>query len=414
MKSFKSSGNGRRVIHSNPVHRSPLYSQRKKTSYSTVQLALIFLLILGLISSLSRVQASDDDDREVPRNHEWLDSVNLEDVPDMPVRPVGSGICEDAVCDGSDNDRCFESCGNVASPDNVYGCPDSNQWALTFDDGPSNYTDELLDILDEYHIKATFCVLGTNVKKHPDVIQRIYDSGHQIASHTYSHPHLMSLTNEEIIYEVKATEEAIRDIIGVTPKYIRPPFGEADDRVKGLLKAMGYKILMWNVDPTDYDVYMMPDVDSRIQGAFKKAASGTDTGLNANEDPGFISLQHDLYQQSIEQVPNIIEYLQGKGFILTTPASCTGDDEPHSGHFEESMVGQAVVEKAVVTTIASASATDSSSSSVSSSVSSNPKETKLLSSPLATTRATVSGGMVYIPPVFTWLGFITAVILAFA
>ncbi|OAD66931.1 carbohydrate esterase family 4 protein, partial [Phycomyces blakesleeanus NRRL 1555(-)] len=130
-------------------------------------------------------------------------------------------------------------------------CPSAHHWALTFDDGPSNYTSELLDILDEYRIKATFCVLGSNVKRYPQVLQRIFQSGHQIASHTYSHPHLMSLTNEEIIYEIKATEEAIRDAIGIKPKYIRPPFGEADDRVKGLLRTMGYRVLMWNVDPTD-------------------------------------------------------------------------------------------------------------------------------------------------------------------
>jgi peptidoglycan/xylan/chitin deacetylase (PgdA/CDA1 family) len=105
----------------------------------------------------------------------------------------------------------------------------------------------------------------------------------------------MSLTNEEIIYEVRATEKAIEKVIGVKPTYLRPPYGEADQRVKALLNEMGYKILLWNVDPTDYDVYMLPNAPKKILGSFKMAVGGKDTGLNAHEDPGFISLQHGKY-----------------------------------------------------------------------------------------------------------------------
>lgn len=105
----------------------------------------------------------------------------------------------------------------------------------------------------------------------------------------------MSLTNEEIVNEIKATEEEIEKVIGIKPHYIRPPFGEADTRVKGLMKAMGYKVLLWNVDPTDYDVYMLHNVSAAIQGSFKLATQGGDTGLNLHSDPGFISLQHGMF-----------------------------------------------------------------------------------------------------------------------
>lgn len=249
------------------------------------------LSILAL--ALASVQAQQDyDEIKTPREAKWLQGIDMSSVPNLPVRAVGSGICPDATCDGADNDRCFESCGNAPSDDDIYGCPQDHQWALSFDDGPSNYTTELLDYLDKEDIKATFCVMGAHVAKYPEILKRAYESGHQIASHTFSHPHLMSLTNEEIIYEVKATEEEIQKAIGVKPRYIRPPFGEADARVKGLLKTMGYKVLLWNVDPTDYDVYMLRNVSKIIQGSFKMAAAGNDTGLNLHEDPGFISLQH--------------------------------------------------------------------------------------------------------------------------
>ncbi|EPB92563.1 hypothetical protein HMPREF1544_00576 [Mucor circinelloides 1006PhL] len=279
----------------------------------------------------SMVQAQIDyDDVKTPKNAEWLKGIDMSSVPKLPIRAVGSGVCPDSTCDGDDNDECFESCGNSPAPEDIYGCPQDHHWALTFDDGPSNYTSELLDILDKEDVKATFCVMGAHVEQYPDVLKRAYESGHQIASHTFSHPHLMSLSNEEIIYEVKATEEAIEKVIGIKPHYIRPPFGEADARVKGLLKSMGYKVLLWNVDPTDYDVYMLRNVSSVIQGSFRMAAQGNDTGLNLHEDPGFISLQHDLYKQSVDQVPKVIQQLKAKGYKFVTAADCNNDDKPHT------------------------------------------------------------------------------------
>ncbi|KAI8097481.1 uncharacterized protein BX664DRAFT_383757 [Halteromyces radiatus] len=281
---------------------------------------------------------SSDGGIVVPRNDKWLAEVDVSNVPKIPIRPVGSGTCENAKCDGTDNDKCFESCGNKALPTDIYGCPNAHEWALTFDDGPSNFTGQLLDSLDALNIKATFCVMGSNVKRYPDMLKRAYEAGHHIASHTYSHPHLMSLTNDEIIYEMKATEEAIRDVIGIRPTYVRPPFGEADDRVKGLMKAMGYKILLWNVDPTDYDVHALPNAADKIQGAFKAAANGIDTGLNSHDEPGYISLQHDLYKSSIDQVPDVIKFLTNKGYSFKTAAECIGDKNPHQPFRSEGRV----------------------------------------------------------------------------
>jgi peptidoglycan/xylan/chitin deacetylase (PgdA/CDA1 family) len=229
-----------------------------------------------------------------PQNEEWLEEVDLSKISGE-VRPVGSGICENAKCDGTDNEKCFESCGNMATEDDVYGCPKEKVWALSFDDGPSNFTTDLLDILDKAEVKVTFCVMGAHAKQYPDIIKRAYEAGHHIASHTYSHPHLMSLTNEEIVYEVIATEEAIKEAIGVKPRYIRPPYGEADSRVKAILKQLGYTTLMWNVDPTDYNVHMLKDGPERIRKTFTDIATGTPSLLNAHNDPGFISLQHGKF-----------------------------------------------------------------------------------------------------------------------
>lgn len=257
------------------------------------KLGLLTTFFLGLFRTADAEM--DYDSVNTPSDPQWLQVVDLSQVPNLPVRPVGSGVCPNSACDGSDNDLCFESCGNDPAPDDIFGCPEDHQWALTFDDGPSNYTLDLLNLLAKEDVKATFCVMGAHVEQYPDILKKIYEAGHQIASHTYSHPHLMSLTNDEIINEVKATEKAIEKVIGIRPRYIRPPFGEADRRVKALFKAMGYKMLLWNVDPTDYDVYMLRDASSKIQGSFRMAAQGNDTGLNLHEDSGFISLQHGKF-----------------------------------------------------------------------------------------------------------------------
>ncbi|KAG1469949.1 hypothetical protein G6F56_002960 [Rhizopus delemar] len=280
--------------------------------------------------------ADVDPEYTTPRNDAWLADIDFSVIKGN-VRPVGSGICENAKCDGTDNDQCFETCGNMATAEDIYGCPQERTWSLTFDDGPSEFTHELLDILDSLDIKATFCVMGAHVKKFPEIVKRAYESGHQIASHTYSHPHLMSLTNEEIVYEIRATEEAIQNAIGIKPAYIRPPYGEADQRVKTLLKQMGYKILMWNVDPTDYNVHMLANGPDLIQHSFQKVIEEKNSNLNVHSDYGFISLQHDLYQVSIQQVPNIVRALRSGNYTMLTSAACLGDVEPHvrtSGRLE--------------------------------------------------------------------------------
>jgi peptidoglycan/xylan/chitin deacetylase (PgdA/CDA1 family) len=285
---------------------------RRQLPLTWITLFILFCVISTVFARKYHDDDDDDDDDDdndrnskvkpdepksiTPHDEKWLEDIDLDDIEGV-VRPVGSGVCKDAKCDGSDNERCFESCGNMATEDDIYGCPSEKTWALSFDDGPSNFTVELLDILDKANVKATFCVMGAQALKYPEIIKRAYKAGHQIASHTYSHPHLMSLSNEEIVYEVRATEEAIKAAIGVKPRYIRPPYGEADKRVKSILKKMGYKTLMWNVDPTDYNVHMLKDGAQRIQGVFDEIASGKPSTLNAHNDKGFISLQHGKYFQ---------------------------------------------------------------------------------------------------------------------
>ncbi|ORX83510.1 glycoside hydrolase/deacetylase [Basidiobolus meristosporus CBS 931.73] len=250
----------------------------------------------------------------------WVSQYDLSSVPDTAPRPVGSGTCPNSQCGPGDCENCWETCGNCPLADDIYGCQ-TGQWALTFDDGPSQYTSELLDILASANVKATFQIIGSNAVQYPDVVKRAYDEGHQIASHTWSHPHLMSLSTEQIVAEVKATENALLNITGAVPAYIRPPYGEADDRVKAIFKAMGYHTLLWNMDTLDWDISDKNESASLILDSFKSAiVSGTE--LNAHNDLGFISLQHDLYIDTVRQTPAIAQLLDQYSFHFVLAYEC--------------------------------------------------------------------------------------------
>jgi peptidoglycan/xylan/chitin deacetylase (PgdA/CDA1 family) len=103
----------------------------------------------------------------------------------------------------------------------------------------------LLQILKEHNAKATFFVMGSNVVRNADILKQEVADGHHIASHTWSHHPLTTLTNEQIVAEVKWSEKAVRDITGLQMKYIRPPYGDIDERVRGVLKKLGYTVVDW-------------------------------------------------------------------------------------------------------------------------------------------------------------------------
>jgi len=221
----------------------------------------------------------------------------------------------------------------------VYGCPGNKVWALTFDDGPSKFTPHLLDILKAKGIKAMFMMMGGNAVQHPDIVKRVWAEGHEIGSHTWSHPHLMSLTNEQIIAEVKSTEDVIANLTGgYRPRYFRPPYGEADARVKAILAAHHLQPLLWNMDTTDYATIGAKKDPKAIFEAFQKALT-QDTQLNPFKNPGFISLQHDIFIQSIDQENDVIDMLTKNGFSLQTVPQCLNDPTPYK-NLQESAVAR--------------------------------------------------------------------------
>ncbi|KAI7824774.1 nidulans chitin deacetylase [Gamsiella multidivaricata] len=202
----------------------------------------------------------------------------------------------------------------------ITSCTVPNTVALTFDDGPYYYTPQLLDYLDSWGVKATFFMNGDSVgkiEKFKDVVERVYNDGHQIASHTWGHADLSLLSLHEIAFQMTRLDTALKDIIGVRPVYMRPPYGSVNDVSLDYLNSKGYKIIKWTIDTNDWK----HDGDATASmGPYEEALSSFDA-----HDRGFISLMHDTHPTTVAHlVPAAIQYAHDRGFKMVTVGECLG------------------------------------------------------------------------------------------
>lgn len=177
--------------------------------------------------------------------------------------------------------------------------------AMTFDDGPNaTLTPKLLDLLAAHHMKATFFVVGQNVVDHPEILKRAVREGHEIASHSWSHPNLGKMSDDAVRRELQKTDDAIKDAIGTRATLMRPPYGSITARQKTWIhETFGYRIIIWDVDPLDWKRPGPSVVTRRIVSEAK---------------PGSIILAHDIHPPTIEAMPATFDQLQEKGFKFVT------------------------------------------------------------------------------------------------
>ena len=190
------------------------------------------------------------------------------------------------------------------------GAGDEHAVTLTFDDGPDpKWTPKILDVLKEHHVKATFFVLGSQVENYPWLVQRIISEGHEIGNHTYTHPNISEISDQQIRLELNATQRLLESITGRSTVLFRPPYNADSNpsRLREILPLkqvqddLGYFIVLENIDPEDW------------------ARPGTDVMLERIKEQrelGNIVLLHDAggnRSQTVEALPKIIEYLEARG-----------------------------------------------------------------------------------------------------
>lgn len=177
--------------------------------------------------------------------------------------------------------------------------------ALTFDDGPhATLTPRLLDLLAAHRMKATFFVVGQCVVDHPEILRRAAREGHEIASHSWSHPNLGKMSDEAVRRELQKTDDAIVAAIGKRPTLMRPPYGSITARQKHWIHDdFGYRIIIWDVDPLDWKRPGPSVVCNRILKETR---------------PGSIILAHDIHPPTLEAMPATFDQLARKGFKSVT------------------------------------------------------------------------------------------------
>jgi peptidoglycan/xylan/chitin deacetylase (PgdA/CDA1 family) len=153
-------------------------------------------------------------------------------------------------------------------------------------------------------MKATFFVVGQNVAEYPEIVKRAAREGHEIASHSWSHPNLGKMGDDAVRRELQKTDDAIAQAIGTRPTLMRPPYGSITARQKSWInEEFGYRIIIWDVDPLDWRRPGPSVVTQRI-------VNGT--------HPGSIILAHDIHPATIEAMPETFQELEAKGLKFVT------------------------------------------------------------------------------------------------
>ncbi|MBZ6527152.1 polysaccharide deacetylase family protein [Aerococcaceae bacterium DSM 111021] len=179
----------------------------------------------------------------------------------------------------------------------------SPQIALTFDDGPNTeFTPQILEILAENDVKATFFVYGAYVDENPEMAKRIVDEGHIIANHSYSHPDFSQIPDEEIIQEIEWAQDSIVEATGYEPTLYRMPFGAGGPRAVRLFPDM--TSILWNVDSLDWQ---LQDAELIYQN------------IMSNLSSDMLVLMHDTAQYTVDAVARFVPELIEQGYVFVSP-----------------------------------------------------------------------------------------------
>ena len=125
-------------------------------------------------------------------------------------------------------------------------------------------TQQLIDILGEYGVKATFFVVGEWVDKYPESVKALHEAGHEVMNHSDTHAHLSQLSQGEITADLNACSDKIEAVTGVRPTLVRPPYGEYDDHVISAIRAMGMEPIQWDVDSLDWKDLSAGEITQRV------------------------------------------------------------------------------------------------------------------------------------------------------
>lgn len=175
--------------------------------------------------------------------------------------------------------------------------------ALSFDDGPKDHTPELLDVLKQKDVKATFFVVGKQAEAFPQYVKRMADEGHEVENHTYTHRSLEYLNEDEVVQEIFRTSAIVQAITGVTPKFVRPPGGHEGKVFPEVMQRFDLSTVMWTVNCSKFE------------------GTTTDKMVDyvvASSVPGAVVLMHNTEMVTLNSLSEIIDILRSRGYKFVT------------------------------------------------------------------------------------------------
>ena len=194
-------------------------------------------------------------------------------------------------------------------------CVDRDQKvvSISFDAAWGNEdTQELIDILGQYHVKATFFVVGDWVEKYPESVKALHDAGHEVMNHSNTHAHYPQLSAQEITADLEACNDKIQAVTGVRPTLVRLPYGDYDDKSVNAVRSIGMEPIQWDVDSLDWKEIPADEIVSRV---------------TSRVQPGSIVLFHNAALHTPEALPEILETLirEGYTFVPISQLILTGE-----------------------------------------------------------------------------------------
>ena len=198
--------------------------------------------------------------------------------------------------------------------------------ALTFDDGPSENTRQILKVLNKHKVTATFFINGINVvRKDHKFLRNIVDEGHTLGTHTFSHPALEKLSDFNILREMYDNEFIFRQVLNKRPRFFRPPYFSYSDHILKTIENFGYTLVLTNLDTYDWE----GKTDAEILNTFSE-------NLVDNNKTSFISLQHEQVLVRTKVLDDIITLVKKRNYKIVSLKECLGYA---SDYFEDEKYG---------------------------------------------------------------------------
>lgn len=189
--------------------------------------------------------------------------------------------------------------------------------ALTFDDGPSQETSAVLDLLDARNLKATFFMIGRAVERHPEVARRVAAEGHEIGNHSYSHPIYLFRTAAETARQLERAQEVIGRVTGVCPRFARPPCGVRTRAYFGAARRLALRTVQWDVTGFDWKRTSAREIADAV---LKEVRAGSIILLHDGD-----STNKRDRQQTIEALPRLLNGLDARGLRVAPLAEVLGE-----------------------------------------------------------------------------------------